>query len=161
MSVKNILILVLIVGLISTGYFFLNKKVDKPNYSNNTPTPQALKKEISQIPSTGISIVVSEQNGSAESGIVIISEVNGKVNVGLKLTGGVPGVPQPAHLHSGVCSDPGKVVYPLTNVVNGESETILKVDMATFNQSLPLILNVHKSEQESDIYASCGEVSSK
>ena len=160
MSVKNILILVLIAGLIVAGYFLFSKKTDKLNSSNITPTPQALK-NISQIPTTGISIVVSEQNSSAESGIAIIKEMNGKVNVSLKLTGGIPGVPQPAHLHSGVCDDPGKVVYPLTSVVNGESETVLGVDMATFNQSLPLILNVHKSDQESDIYASCGEVSSK
>lgn len=161
MSVKNILTLVLILGLIATGYLLLNKKPDKLSSSNITPTPQSQKADVSQIPTTGISIVVSEQNGSAESGIAIIKEIKGKVNVSLKLTGGIPGVPQPAHLHSGVCSDPGKVVYPLTNVVNGESETIIGVDMATFNQSLPLILNVHKSEQEQDVYTSCGEISSK
>ncbi len=151
---KYFAVLILIIISLLGGYFFLTKNSTSPS-----KVPAQTKEESMKIPQTGVSIVLSEQNNSGQAGIATIIEKNGKVVVSLKLTGALVDTSQPAHLHLGVCDDPGKVVYPLTNVVNGESETVLGVDMATFNQSLPLILNVHKSEQESDIYASCGLLS--
>lgn len=160
MSKKLIITAVLVVAILAGWYLFLDSKINRINYSN-TKTPESSSKtdESSQIPETGISIVVNEQNNSGESGIATISEIEGKVVVNLRLVGLGFSAPQPSHLHLGTCGAPGEVVYSLTNVVNGQSQTTLDVDMETFSIKPPLILNVHKSEAESDIYVSCGQVS--
>lgn len=160
MSTKLIIALVVIIVAVLGGYFLLSNKTKVPYSTQISPSPRITEKESNQISPTGVSIVINEQNNSGESGIAIIREVNGKVNINLKLIG-AGASSQPVHLHLGTCEKPGKVVYSLTNVVNGESKTVLEVNMTTFNKNLPLILNVHKSEQELGIYLSCGEVSSK
>lgn len=160
MSTKLIIISVVMIIAVLGGYLLLKSNAKVSNSTQITPSPQVSEKESSQISPAGISIVLNEQNDSNESGIATINETNGKVTVNLKLTGATSFVPQPAHLHEGMCDNPGNVVYPLTSVVNGESMTVLDVDIAEFNKKLPLILNVHKSEEESQVYTACGSISS-
>lgn len=159
MSNKLIVLAVLIVVILAGGLYLNNKSGNVYN-ANNTPTPKSSvsTNETSQISPSGVSIVINEQNASGESGIATVSEVEGKVVVNLKLIGASAQTPQPANLHSGTCEAPGDVVYPLTNVVSGQSKTTLDVDMAAFNSKLPLILNVHKSKDEISVYTSCGKV---
>ncbi|MBI4098338.1 MAG: hypothetical protein HY426_04865 [Candidatus Levybacteria bacterium] len=159
MSSKLIIALV-IIALVGGGYLLLKSNEAVPYSTQISPSPQISKEKPNEISPMGVSIVINEQNSSNESGIATVNEVNGKVTVNLKLTGATSSIPQPAHLHKGICDNPGNVVFPLTSVVNGESMTVLEVDMAEFNDKLPLILNVHRSEQESDVYTACGPVSS-
>lgn len=161
MSKKLIITAVLVVAILTGWYFYLDNKINRVNYTNNTSTlePSISKDESSQIPQTGISILVNAQNSSGESGIATISELDGKVVVNLKLVGFGPSTPQPSHFHDGSCEAPGEIVYPLTNVVSGVSQTTLDIDLSTFSSKLPLILNVHKSPEESGIYVACGQVS--
>lgn len=159
MSTKLLIVVIAIIVVVGGGYLFFNKG-NSLYPTNNTPSDVSNQtNETSQISPAGVSIVVNEQNASGESGIATISESDGKVVVNLKLTGASTQAPQPAHFHKGTCEVPGDVIYPLTNVVNGESQTTLEVDMATLNSELPLILNVHKSKDEISVYTSCGEVS--
>ncbi|MEK7071074.1 MAG: hypothetical protein AAB966_04665, partial [Patescibacteria group bacterium] len=65
---------------------------------------------------------------------------------------------QPAHIHEGACEKPGKVVYPLTSVVDGASETIIETTLKDLKDNLPLSLNVHKSQAELAVYTACGEL---
>jgi LPXTG-motif cell wall-anchored protein len=60
-----------------------------------------------------------------------------------------------AHIHSEACPGAGPVLFPLTNVQNGTSTTVVNAplsDVLARGQSI----NLHKSPQLSDIYVSCG-----
>lgn len=96
---------------------------------------------------------------STESGTVTLLEQDGKVQVSVKMKGGDPAAIQPMHIHMGACPGIGKVLYPLTDVVNGESQTTLPVSMADLAKQLPLAINVHKSKKEISTYMACGDIS--
>jgi hypothetical protein len=76
------------------------------------------------------------------------------IKVTLAMQNGIAAPGQPAHFHADVCPGVGPVVVPLTNVVNGASET-------TVNQTLASVLaraksvNVHKSTTEGGVYVAC------
>ena len=76
----------------------------------------------------------------------------------LALTGAATSTPQPAHIHIGSCPTPGAVKYPLINVVNGMSDTLLDVSLAQLKSELPLAVNVHKSAAEASVYVACGNI---
>ena len=133
-------------------FLFLSKK--------NSPY-QAPATETSQDETTAensITVSVGAQNDSGESGTATFTEENGKTKVAVQITGAPTDVPQPAHIHSGSCLTLGDIVYPLTNVVDGASETVLDVDLATLKSGLPLAVNVHKSEAEVSVYVACGDL---
>lgn len=75
---------------------------------------------------------------------------------------GVSGYPkdisQPAHIHFGSCKNLGPIKYPLTSVVNGQSETVLGGTLAQLRAELPLAINIHKSEAKPGVYVSCGDI---
>ncbi len=150
---KYFAVLILIIISLLGGYFLLTKNSTSPS-----KVPVQTKEESMKIPQTGVSIVLSEQSNSGQAGIATIIEKNGKVVVSLKLTGVLVDTSKPAHLHLGTCEKPGKVKNPLNDVVDGQSETTLDIDMSTLNKQLPLILSVHKSNQEINVYTACGEI---
>jgi len=104
-----------------------------------------------------VTVTMNAQNGSGESGTATLTEKDGKLMVSLNLSNGTA-EPQPAHIHTGSCSnlDP-KPTYPLTNVVNGKSDTTLDINMATL-ASGQYAVNVHKSAAEVSTYVSCGDI---
>ncbi len=102
-------------------------------------------------------VVLNEQNGSTEYGNVFMSEKNGKAVVKITLQN-ARGKSQPAHIHAGSCIALGAVDYQLNNVVNGVSETTLKVSLSELKERLPLAINVHKSNVETTKYVACGNL---
>ncbi len=95
----------------------------------------------------------SGQNGYAE-----ITEKNGKAKIEIVLAGTPTPSRQPAHIHVGNRPNLGAVKYPLSDVVNGRSETMLGI---TFDQLLserPLGINVHKSATEMAISVASGNL---
>jgi hypothetical protein len=105
-----------------------------------------------------MTVTLGEQNDLGQSGTATLTEENGQVKVVLSLTGGTFAEPQPAHIHMGMCPKPGEVVYPLTNVVNGQSETMLATTMADLKAKGDLAVNVHKSAAEASVYTACGNL---
>jgi hypothetical protein len=105
-------------------------------------------------------VTLQAQNNSGQSGTAVLTEMDDStVKVILNMRGGSFTAPQPAHIHVGVCPNPGAVQYPLTNVVNGSSETTLNVNMDTLMASADqLAINVHKSAAEASVYTACGNV---
>lgn len=103
-------------------------------------------------------VVLEMQNDSGQSGEATLKEVDGKVLVTLDMTSEGEMGTQPAHIHVGSCPEPGAVKYPLENIVDGESETTLEVDMATLMNELPLAINVHKSAADLKTYTACGDI---
>lgn len=102
-------------------------------------------------------IVMAAQNKSGQSGTVTLSEVDGKLKVVISLAG-KNATPEPAHIHLGKCPNPGAVKYPLANVVNGQSETLLDITLSDFLSVGDLAVNVHKSAQAMGTYMACGDI---
>jgi len=102
---------------------------------------------------------LSAQNNSGESGTATITPISDtQSRVSFTVTGAPAGVAQPVHIHTGSCPTPGGVKYPLTNVANGASETVLDVTVAALKAQAPLALNVHKSTTEVGVFVSCGNL---
>lgn len=157
MSNKIWYIVGIIVVIAALGFFYnayRTSQVAQPTpeaqaTAQPTPAPTAVKE---------IMVELAEINNSSESGTAKISEVDGKVMVAIELTGAPATTAQPAHLHVGTCPGVGDIKYPLTNVVNGKSETTLETTFDTLMTELPLALNVHKSTPQIKVYVACGDL---
>lgn len=153
-----VLLVILVVG---GGYYFLKYSGGAPYTS--MPQDASIQKETMQIASSSAQMMesqiqIEEQNKSGEYGTATLVEKDGKVTVTLNMTGGKAGVEQPAHIHTGMCPDIKSVVYPLENVVDGKSVTVLDATLVEIAAQQPLGINVHKSEKEAKNYVSCGDL---
>jgi len=108
-------------------------------------------------PST-LTVPMLEQNGSGESGTVTLTQQGRDIKVVISLKGAPATTPQPAHIHEGACANIKGVVYPLSNVVNGQSTTIVK--NATIGSLLkgPQAINVHDSAANLGKYVACADI---
>lgn len=106
----------------------------------------------------GVVVVLLEQNNSATTGTArLIDQNKEKTKVVIELSGKPKGV-HPAHIHLGACPTPGAVKYPLNNVVNGRSESMIDKPLDMLLEELPLAVNLHKSAAEAQVYIACGNV---
>jgi LPXTG-motif cell wall-anchored protein len=62
-----------------------------------------------------------------------------------------------AHIHADACPGVGAVVFPLTNVMNGASTTIIDAPLATV-LGQGRAINLHKSPQDAGVYVGCGNL---
>lgn len=160
-----ILIYLIAAGVLYGAFYYLflakkggyNSTSSTPTYTTpkSTPTPTIAGTE------NEMTVKLAAENNSGESGTATLKEENGKTTVTLDLTGYTKDASQPAHIHTGVCPGVGAVKYPLTNVVNGQSVTVLPATLSKLKEELPLAINVHKSKTEITVYTSCGDLSEK
>lgn len=109
---------------------------------------------------TTIPLAALGSNGVSGTATLSYADMESPVTVTIDLPDAVAGGNHPAHIHQGSCPTPGTVVYPLENVQNGTSETLLtNASMNDILASLPLAINVHLSPDELNTYLSCGNVS--
>ena len=105
-----------------------------------------------------ITVELTEENDSDESGKAKLVEENNQVTVTISMDGAPEEVSQPAHIHLGSCLDVGEVKYPLTNILNGESTTTIDVTVDQLKSELPLAIKIHKSVDEAGVYVSLGNI---
>lgn len=130
-------------------------------YRNATQKKQEVTPKSAAVAPTQSPIVevnLKEQNESSQSGVAKLSEKDGKVNVGLSLSGGEFTAAQPSHIHLGSCSELGDVLYPLNDVVDGKSETTINATFEKLSSQKPLAVNVHTSAKEVTVYTACGDL---
>jgi hypothetical protein len=80
-----------------------------------------------------------------------------KTEVVLSVKPGAAGVSQPVHIHEGACPGVGAVKFPLTNVIDGKSTTVVDAqlkDLLTGGFSI----NVHESTTNAGKYVACGGI---
>jgi len=108
-----------------------------------------------------LTVTLSQQNGSGESGTATLTQTGADVKVVISLKGAPATTPQPAHIHDGTCANLKGVAYPLTNVVNGSSTTVVKG--ITIDKLLggTYAINVHESAADLGKYVACGNIVSK
>lgn len=149
---KVALIFIIVLGV---GFLAVNQKNSdyrKASF-NKTKTQENLKKP------TSFSIVLNQQNGSGQSGLATIEAKNDVVNIKIRIVGFNPNVSQPANIRTGICENPGEKKFNIVPLVEGESDTNIIATWDELSSMLPLILNIHKSEVEKNVYTSCGQVS--
>ena len=105
-----------------------------------------------------LTIQLSPQNNSGQSGTATLTDLgDGTTKVVLSLTN-LGATPQPVHIHEGSCATLNPTPkYPLTNMVNGKSEAVVKVAMGQL-LAQPFAINAHKSAQEVPVYTACGNI---
>jgi hypothetical protein len=111
----------------------------------------------STAPAADTSVKLEPQNSSGESGTATLTPEGNSTKVVLNVTG-APTSAQPTHIHKGTCDklDP-KPAFPLSPVVNGKSETTVKVPMKTLTGG-DYAINGHKSAQDLKTYVFCGNL---
>lgn len=104
-----------------------------------------------------VTVDLAEQNGSGQSGTATLSPAGeGQTLVVLEISN--PGAdPQPVHIHTGPCAELGDVVYPLTNLEGGASETTVAATIEEL-QSGGFAINAHESEANIANYTACGDI---
>lgn len=71
---------------------------------------------------------------------------------------GIDDEERPLHVHEGTCDDLAtEPAYPLENVVDGRSETVIPVALSEL-QGKDYAINAHESESSADVYIACGEI---
>lgn len=108
-----------------------------------------------------VEVTLHAQNGSQQQGMAILSEMDGKTRVVVRVDNAPSGSSQPMHIHVGSCPTPGAVKYPLNSLVSGKSETILDVTLAQLAGEAPLAINAHRSSTDLKTYVSCGDLPAK
>lgn len=183
MNKNTTILIVVILALVVLGAVFMMNKNSTANAPtevtvNNTNPTDAMQPTDAMAPSSAVTdamqptgsakmdgnklvVDLAGQNDSGQSGTATLTDVDGKTTVLLSLTGGGFTSPQPAHIHMGGCPTPGAVTYPLTNVVNGESTTVLDVSLSDLETKGPFAINVHKSAADVKIYTACGDIKNK
>lgn len=104
-----------------------------------------------------IVIALTEQNDSGVTGTVSLSDQGNQTRVLLELDNGSD-EDHPAHIHIGSCDNlTPQPLYPLETVIDGVSESTIDVSLEDLLAE-PHAINVHASEEETDLYIACGEI---
>ena len=102
-------------------------------------------------------VTLSPENNSGITGTATLTDMgNGETQVAVRITPGAGN--HPAHIHSGNCGPTlGAVVYPLTNVQNGTSTTVVATSLADV-QTGGFAINLHESPENIPTYVACGNI---
>lgn len=108
---------------------------------------------------TEVTVNLEEQNDSGESGTAVLTDMgNNQVQVVVTIENAPAGVSQPMHIHEGTCDNLNAAPkYPLTNLVDGKSTTVVSTTLASLLAS-PHAINGHKSAEEASVYVFCGNI---
>ena len=104
-----------------------------------------------------ITVNLATQNNSGISGTATLTAQGDQTQVVIKVSGEAASASMPDHIHTGTCATLGAVKYPLANVVNGASTTMVNVSLATLEAGT-FAINLHKSAQEISVYTACGDI---
>jgi hypothetical protein len=108
-----------------------------------------------------LTVRLSPQNNSGESGTAMLTEDGSKTKVVLAINGAPPGVGQPVHIHKGSCAAlDANPAYGLTTLTDGKSETTVDVPLATL-QAGGYAINGHKSAEDVKTYVFCGNIENR
>lgn len=102
-------------------------------------------------------IALGPGRDGSQTGTATLTAKGGQTEVVINVQASAAGVAQPAHIHEGGCPGVGPVIYPLTNVVDGKSTTLVNAGLGGLLNGT-FAINVHESAVRSAIYTSCGNV---
>ncbi len=105
-----------------------------------------------------VTVKLDPLNNSGISGTATLTAQGDSTQVVLNLTGEPAGASEPAHIHTGSCGPSlGGVKFPLKNVENGTSTTVVNASLASL-QTGGFAINVHQSAANIANYVACGNI---
>ena len=108
-----------------------------------------------------LQITMNQISGSGQTGTATLTALDGdRTEVVVDISTGADTGNQDAHIHDGDCPGLGNIVYPLNQVIGGDSTTTLNVSLSEI-RSKKRALNVHTSFSPATEYVSCGEISAR
>lgn len=157
MNQKTLLWIVLGVVVLGTLAFMLLRGAEEPVDTEESGDMDQTEEMEGMEETQTRNVVLSAQNNSGQSGSVLLEDLgDGTTRVTVSATA-VYDNPQPAHIHSGTCEDLGGVEYPLENVVDGASETVVEVSLDELTEGT-FAVNLHRSAEQVSLYTSCGDI---
>jgi hypothetical protein len=112
-------------------------------------------------PAAGQNIFSVPLDDVDESGITGGSSIRGVddgVEITVYITAGDEGGVHPVHIHDGTCDDLGDVAWPLEDIEDGESVTMLEDVTLGDLMTGEYAINAHQSEDEMDVNVMCGNI---
>jgi hypothetical protein len=142
---------VIVIALIIAGGIAFSLLRDRPESSeqNQTHNQAAMDPIIVSLPGF---------NFSEQAGRAYLSDESGKTKVAIDISPWTAGTAQPASIRAGTCPSVGAVRYPLNNVVDGKSETLLVPALHFIHGLGDSIIAIGKSAAEPDVIVSCGNL---
>lgn len=107
------------------------------------------------IPQGSVVTMDKGRDGDLHGTAVLLAQ-GAKTEVNLFLTPNI-GVAQPVHIHEGACPGVGAVKFPLTNIEEGHSKTVVDASLADLTKG-GYAINSHLSAQDSGKYVACGNI---
>ncbi|MBI2912342.1 MAG: hypothetical protein HYY03_00295 [Chloroflexi bacterium] len=106
-----------------------------------------------------VTVTMGAGRDASQTGTATLTAQGNQTQVVVNIQSGGAGVEQPAHVHEGTCPGVGAVAYALSNVVDGQSTTLINATLASL-QTGGFSVNVHKgtSSAELGVYVSCGVI---
>ena len=96
-------------------------------------------------------------DGSAQDGSVSFIDLGGETAVVISVGSAAAGLAQPVHIHEGSCDTLGGIAFPLTNVVDGRSVTLIDESISNVMRD-GFVVNLHRSGDEASVYTACGSL---
>lgn len=107
---------------------------------------------------SSISVQLSEQAGSGQSGTASFTSRESSTSVVIELSN-PPAVPQPSHIHRGTCANPDpQPAFPLSDVEGGSAESLVVVSLEELRDGADYYVNVHESSAEIETVVACGDI---
>ncbi len=123
------------------------------------PPPTAVPPTAAPVAPAAASITLNLGAGrdGDQAGTATLTVKGDETEVTLNIKPGAAGVAQPVHIHEGACPVPGGVKFPLTNVADGKSTTMVKAKLADLLTG-GFAINAHLSGAEASKYVACGNI---
>lgn len=105
-----------------------------------------------------LTVTLDSLNNSGISGTATLTAQGSQTQVVVSVTGEPAGASEPMHIHVGQCGPTlGSVKYPLKNVENGASTTVVNASLDSL-QNGNFAINVHESAANIQNYVACGNI---
>lgn len=105
-----------------------------------------------------VTIQLTAENNSGVNGTATLTPMGNQTQVVINVTGEPSGASEPDHIHVGQCGPTlGAVKYPLKNVENGTSTTVVNASLTDLSNG-NMAINLHESAANIKNYTACGNI---
>ncbi|MBD3359096.1 MAG: hypothetical protein GF365_00085 [Candidatus Buchananbacteria bacterium] len=109
------------------------------------------------LPAETTVVTMQEFNNSNQFGSTALVPENNKTRIIINLANS-PNYPQQAYILEGSCEQPGDVIYTLSPLINGKSETVIDLSLKKLFNKLPLTIAVYRETPATQVNVSCGSI---